>query len=77
MNCQIPFSGKKIKKNIINLSSAEFIHSTVNVKHPLGAFTDFMQLLNLYRFKSCVLFYTVSHIVNICARLESFCTYIY
>ena len=33
MKCQILFSGgKKNKKNIINLSSAEFAPSTVSVK---------------------------------------------
>ena len=31
MKCQILFSGKN-KKNIINLLSAEFTHSTVSVK---------------------------------------------
>ena len=32
MNCQILFSRKNKKKNIISLSSAEFAHSIISVK---------------------------------------------
>ena len=48
-------------------------HLIVNsqFKHPLGAFTDFMQLLILRRLQSSVLFYRVSHFVNFYVRLDA------
>ena len=45
MKCQILFSGKN-KKNVSNLSSAEFAHSNLSVKMPIAPAAD--DILKIY-----------------------------